>query len=647
MKLNVFIVENDHSDSRKLAVILQEAGHTVLGSNTGYSPASIYLNDVRPDIVLLNIADGHEDAAIDLAMNLEERHIPFIFTAAGYTPNIRQVIRKVNSHGFLIKPVSDSEVVAALEIATHKSSITRAIQERQEKWLETLLLNILDNPGNKTEKLLSLVKAFASIVPFDYLLIDTDLQKRDPLALHSYQRIGFDEYHAITGADCIRECKVTVDEFFTLRRFNGTINTIEFLNGDEFINIMGQTPYGQKIQKTHQFRSRIWIPIYNKDRVSMGLAFYSMSPNTYNEQHREFMRNFQKVLSSVLLSIRGAKSKKNQNTVSDSEFKNGPTSLVNPKIEGIIGRNSKLVEALDQAIHIAPFDSSVLVLGETGVGKEGLVRAIHRHSKRRNGPFVRVNCAAIAPTLIESELFGHEKGAFTGATEQRIGKFEQANGSTLFLDEIGELSMEAQSKLLRALQEREIDRIGGRETIEINVRVIVATNKNLLSEVAKGKFRADLYYRINVFPITLPPLRERKDDIPELAEHFLKRFNPYHDSKSKISKSALQQLLAYNWPGNIRELEHLIERHILMSRTGSIDRFVMPDELKGNEEPPVVEESFKSIAQIDKEYILSALRKCNGIVSGKNGAAALLQVPPTTLASRMKKLGIKWPPTKN
>jgi transcriptional regulator with GAF, ATPase, and Fis domain len=379
----------------------------------------------------------------------------------------------------------------------------------------------------------------------------------------------------------------------------------------------------------------------------MGLAFYSMSPDSYNESHREFMRNFQNVLSSVLLNIRGGQRTNKSIPISD-EFMDAPTSLVNPKFEGIIGKSSKLVEALDQAIHVAPFDSSVLVLGETGVGKEGLVRAIHNHSGRRNGPFVRVNCAAIAPSLVESELFGHEKGAFTGAIDQRIGKFEQANGGTLFLDEIGELSMEAQSKLLRALQEREIDRIGGKETIKIDVRVVAATNKNLLAEVSKGRFRIDLYYRINVFPITLPPLRERKDDIPELAEYFLKRFNPYHNARSTIAKSALKQLQSYNWPGNIRELEHLIERHVLTSKTGSIDHFEMPEELQLYGKPVVIiGEDFKPIAQIDKEYILAALRRCNGKVSGKNGAAALLKMPPTTLNSKMKKLGIKWPSNEN
>jgi transcriptional regulator with GAF, ATPase, and Fis domain/AmiR/NasT family two-component response regulator len=643
MNLAVFIVENEQADSRKLVAILEQAGHLVLGYNTIHSPIANYFSEVRPDIILLNAAAGFEEATIKLATDLEEKHIPFILTAAAYTPVIRQIVKKVNPHGFLTKPLSDHAVVAALEIAAYRSNIGKAMLQRQEKWLETLLLNILESPGSKPDKLLSLVKAFASFVPFDYLVIDTDLQQRDPVALYSYQRIGFNEYHAITGADCIKACKVTVDEFFALRRFNGLIKKIDFVNDSAFIDQMGQTAYGEKVLKTQQFRSRIWVPVYNNNKLDMGLAFYSMSPDCYNESHAAFMRSFQKVLSAVLLNIRGGQRKNNKNISINAECKPAPTSLVNPTFEGVIGKSLKLAEALDQAIQVAPFDSSVLVLGETGVGKEGLVRAIHNHSGRRNGPFVRVNCAAIAATLIESELFGFEKGSFTGATDQRPGKFEQANGGTLFLDEIAELSQDAQSKLLRVLQEREIDRIGGRETIKINVRVIAATNKDLLAEVAKGKFRMDLYYRINVFPITLPPLRERKEDIPELADYFLKRFNPYHNAQSTISKSALKQLQSYTWPGNVRELEHLIERHVLTSKTGSIDHFDMPEALQLYEKPVITGADFKPIAQIDKEYILAVLRKCNGKVSGKNGAAALLKLPPTTLNSKMKKLGIRWP----
>jgi transcriptional regulator with GAF, ATPase, and Fis domain len=645
MNLNIFIVENEGSDNQQLRAIVEEAGHVVLGSNSIDSNIADYLSDPKPDIVLLNVEERFEGAVFKLVKELEERKLPFILTASRYTPEIRKIVKRVNPDGLLIKPLSGVDVVAALETAAYRSNTLKAIQQRQEKWVETLLLNILESPGKKADKLLSLVRAFASFVPFDCMIIDTDVQQRDLSALYAFHRNGFNEYDPLNGEDCLRDCKVTVDEYYSVRRFYSLIKDIEFLNGDEFIRVTSQSVYGDKIRKSYEFNSRIWVPVFNHGKIDMGLVFYSKNPDGYNESHREFMSNFQNVLTKVFLNIRGKQIKSDKPLLINPKFTDAPTSMVNAKFDGIVGKSSKLVSALDQAVHVAPFESSVLVLGETGVGKEALVRAIHNLSERRNGPFISLNCAAISPGLIESELFGHEKGSFTGAIEQRMGKFELANKGTLFLDEIGELSMESQAKLLRVLQEREIDRIGGRESVKVDVRVIAATNKNLLVEVSKGKFRMDLYYRINVFPITLPPLRERKEDIPELAEHFLKRFNPYHNSKGEISKSALQQLQPYDWPGNIRELEHLIERHVLTSKTGSIDHFEMPEELQLNGKPVTAGEEFKPIAQVDREHILAALAKCNGRVSGKKGAAVLLQVPPTTLNSKMKKLGIKWPST--
>jgi transcriptional regulator with GAF, ATPase, and Fis domain len=221
---------------------------------------------------------------------------------------------------------------------------------------------------------------------------------------------------------------------------------------------------------------------------------------------------------------------------------------------------------------VAPTDFTVLILGETGTGKELIARAIHENSPRRQRTLIRVNCAALPPQLVESELFGHEKGAFTGATERRIGKFELAHGSTIFLDEIGELPPELQPKLLRVLQEKEIERVGGKGPIPCDTRIIAATNRNLRQEVAAGRFRADLYYRLNVFPITLPPLRERKEDILPLATHFLEKIAKHLGRPLRgIAQASVEQMLAYPWPGNIRELEHTLERAAILSPTPVVE----------------------------------------------------------------------------
>jgi len=376
--------------------------------------------------------------------------------------------------------------------------------------------------------------------------------------------------------------------------------------------------------------------------VDMAITFYRCGGESYTNEHLDLMVSMQELLAEVVDSIR--KTSNDQRSSGQLQPSKAPNQLLIPGIEGIIGNSPKLIEALDKVIQVAPFDNTVLILGETGVGKEGIVKAIHNLSPRKGRPLVKVNCAAIPVNLVESELFGHERGAFTGATERRVGKFEQADGGTLFLDEIGELPVETQSKLLRAIQEKEIERVGGRTTIKTDVRIITATNRNLLKEIAAGRFRMDLYYRINVFPIYLPPLRERREDIPALTDHFLKYYcSNIRSEPMSLSVAALQQLEDYSWPGNIRELQHLIERHVLQSRSGRIEAFEMPDQIPGNEFLPSVEPKIKSYVEMDRENIISALKKSNGKVSGRGGAAELLKLRPTTLTSKMKRLGIAWP----
>ncbi|MXN90544.1 response regulator [Flavobacterium sp. Sd200] len=325
-----------------------------------------------------------------------------------------------------------------------------------------------------------------------------------------------------------------------------------------------------------------------------------------------------------------------------NENKKAPVSK---SIEGIIGQSPKLLDVLNKIRVVAPTDTSVLILGESGTGKERIAHSVHELSSGKNAPFVIVNCAALPESLIESELFGHERGAFTGANSQRTGKFEQAHNGTIFLDEIGELPLDSQVKLLRVLQEKEIERIGANNTIKVNVRVIAATNRSLEKEVAEGRFRLDLYYRLNVFPIELPPLKERKEDIESLAYYFLRKYA----SKAKkdvtiISDNAMQQLLNYSWPGNIRELEHLIERYVLLTPFNEIETFdIKNTESIATGNNVVAQQSgvLLSMEDMEREHIMAALKMCGGKVFGNGGAAEILKIPATTLYSKMKKLGIQ------
>ncbi len=308
----------------------------------------------------------------------------------------------------------------------------------------------------------------------------------------------------------------------------------------------------------------------------------------------------------------------------------------------IIGQSESLKGIFHLINAVAATDSTVLITGETGTGKELIARALHQSSLRNNQLMVKLNCATIPASLAESELFGHEKGSFTGATERRIGKFELAHNGTLFLDEIGELPLNLQVKLLRALQEKEIERIGGKEVIKTNVRIIAATNRNLLKEVEKGNFRSDLYYRLNVFPISIPPLRDRLDDIPPLAAFFIERFSKKTARQvNAISKSALNKMMLYAWPGNIRELEHLIERSILLTSGNVLKEIHLPKIDRNESVNHTEEQKIKSIHENERDHILSILTRCKGKISGIGGAAEILNIPATTLNSKIKKFKIK------
>lgn len=305
--------------------------------------------------------------------------------------------------------------------------------------------------------------------------------------------------------------------------------------------------------------------------------------------------------------------------------------------EEIVGNSRAIRKVFTQIERVAPTDTTVLITGETGTGKELVARALHNRSTRANQVFMAVNCAALPSALIESELFGHEKGAFTGATTQRKGRFELADGGTLFLDEIGELPPETQVKLLRVLQEQEFERVGDPKTRRVNVRVIAATNRDLEAAVQKGTFRSDLFYRLNIFPLQLPPLRERRDDIPHLASYFIDKFTRRIGKNiSSIAPEALDKLMHYEWPGNVRELANVIERAMILSDS----EILQATDIGLSTSKTTTSEALVTLEEAERRHIVRALKQTNGVVGGAHGAAALLGLNRTTLLFRMKKLDI-------
>jgi DNA-binding NtrC family response regulator len=300
----------------------------------------------------------------------------------------------------------------------------------------------------------------------------------------------------------------------------------------------------------------------------------------------------------------------------------------------MIANDPSMKAVLQVADRVAPSEATILVTGESGTGKEVMSRYIHQKSRRAGGPFISLNCAAIPESLLESELFGHEKGAFTGAVTQKLGRFEAANGGTLFLDEIGDIPLELQAKLLRVLQEQEFERLGSTFTRHVDVRVVAATNQDLAMRVSEKQFRIDLYYRLNVFPISLPPLRLRPDDIPRLVAHFVQKYSARMSKRiSKVSKDAMQALQRHSWPGNVRELQNVIERAVILTNGDILQVPAPPSRL------PVPTETM-TLANAEREHILHALEESNWVVGGKAGAAAGLGLKRTTLVDKMRRSGL-------
>jgi len=393
--------------------------------------------------------------------------------------------------------------------------------------------------------------------------------------------------------------------------------------------------------------------------VAMGSSIgtftvWSKTKNRYSEADRELL---QEVANQVALAIANMKSYgeiaalkarlEKENVYLQEEIRN------EHNFEEIVGNSPALLDLLRRVDQVAPTDSSVLIYGETGTGKELIARAIHDRSARQNRPLVKVNCSAISAGLVESELFGHVKGAFTGAFERRIGRFELADGGTIFLDEVGELPLDTQVKLLRVLQEREFEPVGSNRSVCVDVRVIAATNRNLEESIRAGSFRSDLFYRLNVIPLEVPPLRDRRSDIPQLAKFFLSRYCRKLGKKIEgISQDTMERLVNYSWRGNVRELQNVIERALILSRGPILQLDTELASLSSSEVLPTqpVEVSqptepspstLPTLEQVERDHILAALRQTRGVIEGPNGAAKALDLHPNTLRHRMGKLGIK------
>jgi formate hydrogenlyase transcriptional activator len=390
------------------------------------------------------------------------------------------------------------------------------------------------------------------------------------------------------------------------------------------------------------FKAQCHFPLVTQDRGLGVLTLASFAEDAFQQTEISFLEH---VAAQIATAIENARAHREIAALKEQleceRVYVEDEILAGAKFEELVGSSESLAQALGQVARVAPTDATVLVTGESGTGKELVARAIHKHSRRASRPFIRVNCAAIPQSLIASELFGHEKGAFTGATERRPGRFELANGGTIFLDEIGDIPADMQVALLRVLQEREFERVGGSRTVSVDVRVIAATNRDLKAAVEAGTFRLDLFYRLDVFPIRVPSLRERKDDISLLAKYFIERYASSAGKKIKnVDKRTLKLLETYDWPGNIRELQNVIERAVILcdGATLSIDESSLHhDTFETLQRSTRLSEA---LTNTEKAMIEAALEEAGGRVSGPSGAAVKLGIPRSTLESRIRSLQI-------
>ncbi|MDF2191864.1 sigma-54 dependent transcriptional regulator [Paraflavitalea sp. CAU 1676] len=647
MTKKILVVEDEFIVANNLQMILEEAGYTVIGVAVSAREAQEYIHQDKPDLVLLDIRIKGKLSGIDIARKLRADHIPFIYLSAYANQTILEEAKTTEPYGFLVKPVRAKDLLVALEIAWYLHQHSFESKLRREDLLQKSITEISNEGLEARQLLLKIAEAMQSYIPFDFIACGIRPLDTNHFTDTGYLRTGFDEYQFIGEK-----------EWMTISGLNlaAISDIIENSDSDSYANIYNRGLTESTINNFLQKKLMDWLrmesylafPVALGYGLSVHYFFYSRHVDIYNKDHIALLNRLKTCLEEVANKTVYAETssparirqpvttKKKQGEVTD-----------NKAFKGIIGNHHLLLSALDLAAQVAPYNTSVLILGESGTGKERVAQAIHLLSPRKNGPFIKVNCAAIPPTLIESELFGHEKGAFTGAIEKRKGKFELADGGTIFLDEIGELPPSMQVKLLRVLQEREIEYVGGSTIIKVNVRIVAATNRNLEKEIAERNFRLDLYYRLNVFPLTLPPLRERKSDIEALVLFFAHKFcDALNKPFNGIADSMMEKMYAYNWPGNIRELENVIEQSVVLNDGRSKLQLMRSFSLSTPESTEraainTFEEVKHFQQQTEREYITSMLKKTKGRIRGAGGAAELLNIKPSTLESKMAKLNIK------
>jgi len=638
MTQKILIVEDEFIVANDLRIMLERAGYNVCGIAASASKALELVASTQPHWVLLDIFLQGEETGVDLAKTLKDQDIPFIYLSANTNRPILEAAKATMPYGFLVKPFREKDLLVMLDIALYRHAQELKYSLSKNLSIPQQLAKLMEEKGSGTQLITNAAALLHTLVPFDLLWITRSKPLSAGTAIyiqHSAEACNYLSTEQMLKTLSFSQRDFKIPGAYAIPEHNNGV-----YSGFNFNKLRMENRWVKTLSDHFQLSSALFITTELREETYQ-FGFLSSDSTIHILAQIGDLRKYEESLRLFLKKIFHSEE---ASKLVEAITKPLPAVTATPDpFRGIIGESPLLKTALSHVRLVAPDDASVLVLGESGTGKERIARAIHELSSRRAKAMIIVNCATLPLSLIESELFGHEKGAFTSANERRIGKFEQADGSSIFLDEIGELPLEAQVKLLRVLQEKEIQRVGGCLTRKINVRVIAATNRNLEKEVAEGRFRLDLYYRLNVFPIELPSLRSRKEDIAALVDYFFSKFNIQHSRKiTGISEQALASLRSYDWPGNIRELEHLIQRNMLTTTDAEIRDIELP--IKMAEKPHDLLESpkIKTMEEMERDHIMSILKMCKGKVYGPGGAAEILNIPSTTLNSKIKKLGITY-----
>jgi len=553
------------------------------------------------------------------------------------------------------------KIASLLAVAVNNSLEFEAIARReQQRTMQLNITNALLSIKQREPLFQAIAEELGQVVPFRYFGIRVQRAgAREPYeGFAEFSRLDDSPASPLVALDPNRHLNLASELANMYLQVATVLQVPGLYTGDDYKALATRYPSIRYAYEEHGVRAMLVVPIWQRADGAAVLMLASPNPLGFSTDDMDTVQNLVPQIALALENLFAFE----QIEALKAQVEQERTYLIDEintdrPTDGLIGDSPALRQVRQRISQVADTDATVLITGETGTGKEVVARALHQASPRRGRALVKINCAALPAQLIESELFGHEKGAYTGATERRIGKFELADGGTIFLDEVGELPLDLQAKLLRVLQEKEFERLGGNRVLQTDARVLTATNRVLEDEVRADRFRADLYYRLNVFPIRLLPLRERREDIEPLVQHYLSTLSKRLARPQRpIRPSDLARLQAYPWPGNIRELEHVLEQAIIVSHGpwlefGGFAASPMPLALPPAPEPHALtlaatapladDQPIKTLREQERDHILTALRRTGGRVSGTNGAAVLLDINPKTLEARMKKLGIR------